>query len=108
MANYTFQDLQGNERVLPYPMSKVPSIGTQVIVDGKCYIRVNDYDSVNGQVKKDRHVRSQSLPRNYVHHKNAGGKFNRLGQPLFDSKKQIRETTARSRGEEPEGGYDYD
>lgn len=108
MPRYTFQDLQGNKRVLNYPMSNVPPIGVQVIVDGKRYIRVPDWDSVSAAPVADRNVVSRSLPRNYEHHAKSGGKFDAAGRPLFTSQKQIRETTARSRGEEPSGGYAYE
>ena len=51
-------------------------------------------------VQPDVHFASHQLPRNWEHHKEAGGEFNAKGQPVFSNRKQIEESMARARGEE--------
>jgi hypothetical protein len=43
---------------------------------------------------------SYQLPKNWVHHKEAGGEFTERGQPIFGSRKQIEESMAHARGED--------
>ncbi len=51
-------------------------------------------------VQPDINFASHQLPRNWVHHEQAGGEFNDKGQPVFSTRKQIEESMARARGEE--------
>ena len=43
---------------------------------------------------------SYQLPKNWAHHKDAGGEFTARGQPIFGDRKQIEESMARARGED--------
>ena len=43
---------------------------------------------------------SYQLPKNWSHHKDAGGEFTDRGQPIFGDRKQIEESMARARGED--------
>ena len=43
---------------------------------------------------------SYQLPRNWKHHKDAGGKFAPDGKPIFGDRRQIEESMARARGED--------
>ena len=105
MPLYSFKNERtGETEERFYHMADAPAIGAY-ISDG--LVRVPD--SFQSKVVADRHFVSQQMPRNYKHHADAGGSFNELGQPVFDSMKQVQETAARSRGEEKiDSGYDYD
>jgi hypothetical protein len=107
MPRYTFSSVKTGERVeFDLPMKEAPPVGTVVKRNGKDYVRV--VDRVQTRTPATRSFVSHSLPRNYKHHADAGGKFNEQGKPVFDSMRQVRETSARSQGEEPERGYAYD
>jgi hypothetical protein len=105
MPLYSFRTPQGRVVERFYHMRDAPPIGSK---RGQL-VRVPDGNQA--KCVKDRHFVSKSLPLNYKHHRDAGGKFNKKGQPIFESMRQVQQTAARSRGEEggAEGmGYIYD
>jgi hypothetical protein len=59
------------------------------------------YDGgVQISVEPDIGFESYQLPRNWKHHKDAGGEFAPDGKPIFGDRKQIEESMARARGED--------
>ena len=57
-------------------------------------------DGMLFSVAPDIGFESRQLPRNWQHHKDAGGEFSPDGKPIFGDRKQIEESMARARGEE--------
>ena len=57
-------------------------------------------DGMLFSVAPDIGFQSYQLPRNWKHHKDAGGEFAPDGKPIFGDRKQIEESMARARGEE--------
>ena len=75
---------------------------TYVYRDGKLVEKVptGPQERVELSIQPDINFASNQLPRNWVHHEEAGGEFNAKGQPVFSNRKQIEESMARARGEE--------
>jgi hypothetical protein len=103
MPTYTMKTIDGKTVEIVRPMAKAPIIGKWITLNGVPMQR--QADCTIGRATTDRSFASRALPRNYVHHK---GKFTENGMPIFDSKRRVDETIARSQGEEPEHPYVYD
>ena len=75
---------------------------TFIYQDGKVVEKLQPVadENVLFSVAPDIGFASYQLPKNWVHHKGAGGEFTERGQPIFGSRKQIEESMARARGEE--------
>ncbi len=104
MPIYSFKD-QGTGEIVEkfFHMKDAPPIGEPI---SDRLVRIPDLPIA--AVVADRHFVSRQQPRWYTHHKNAGGAFNKIGQPVYDSMEQVQQTASRSRGEEhTDGGYEY-
>ena len=105
MPIYQFESKHGHMLERFYHMADAPKIGARIKFRGRVYSRVpSDYQCM---AVADRHFVSNMLPRNYAHH---AGEFEAgTGKPMFDSKRTLTETLAKSRDlEGSEGYYDYE
>ena len=96
---YLFEMMPAREVAILIPfesMADAPDIGEIVEYEDVEWIRVLS-TGVQARCCENRHFASKSLPFNYEPHARAGGSFNAAGEPVFDSWKQIRETTAAAR-----------
>lgn len=100
---YPFREVVDGETVgevvyFEYPMMKAPGIGKRVRRKGKTYQRViTKNPEIHVDSFLDEPLVSRQLPRNYEPHRLAGGKFNKRGNPVFESKRQVEATEKMAR-----------
>jgi len=96
---YEFRNTESGEIVeFDYAPDECPLIGARFERDGATYQKLPP-GSPEIYVNKlgDQPFVSTSLPKNYEPHKQAGGKFDSKGHPVFESKRQVQRTERAAR-----------
>lgn len=102
MPIYAFESKDGKQRELSFPMSKAPSIGTEILIDGKPFRRIPSFTLADAQIARRTHKYpyvSHRLPGNLegaesVRVKRRDGSYGRE-KPLIRSREHEREIASR-------------
>lgn len=90
----------GDYELFEYDMGTAPGFGEKMRRGGKTYQRTvpaMHEDQIHVDSFMDDPFVSRSLPLNYEPHKQAGGRFDAKGHPVFESKRQVQATERAAR-----------